>query len=320
MMKWSSSLCATGLLMICLSLGCARKVDRTEFSGPYLGQDPPGLQAEVFAPGIVSTDAEEVMYGFFNDGSLLFFERIGRDFDGDWIDAPLFRMEMNDGVWNEPMLRAEAGRPWYFEYADALEGFVVWFAWRKNLDGSGPTLDIDLWRVVKESEGWSEPERFGPPVNTDDFDSWPSLSESGTLYFFSTREGGLGRSDLHRAVPRDAGDFDVENLGSVINSEHSDHDPFVAPDESYLLFCSNRPGVLGENDIYVSFRAQDGTWTTPRNLGADVNTPGDDTRPYVTSDGKYLFFNSTDRGSRDIYWVSAEVIAQLKPSDHAEAH
>ena len=312
-MKWSSICYATGVVLLCVIGGCTVPEDSRDPRGPYLGQNPPGLEAEPFAPGIVTTDSDEVMYAFADDATLLLFERTPPDFDRDWIHAPLYRTEMVDGVWVEPRLLETTGRPWYFEYDSAPEGTEVVFAWRKNLDGSGPERDIDLWRVVRGSNDWQEPEPFPPPVKTEAFDSWPSLSANGTLYFFSTREGGFGRSDLYQAATNDSGEFDVENLGEAVNSGVSDHDPFIAPDESYLLFCSNRSGVLGENDLFVSFRLPDGGWTNPANLGEGVNTAADDTRPYVTPDGRYLFFNSTANGSRSVFWVSAEVIENVRP-------
>ena len=242
---------------------------------------------------------------------MFFFERTTPDFDDDWIHAPVYRVELSEEVWKEPQRATTTGRPWFHEYYDAPEGTVIVFPWRKNLDGTGPQLDIDLWRVVKASDGWAEPERYGPPVNTESFDSWPSLSQDETLYFFSTRDGGLGKLDLNRSVPQDSDYAEVENLGGVINTEFSDHDPFVAPDESYLLFCSNRPSGFGKNDLFVAYQTKDGAWTTPIKLGNRINSPDDETRPYVTSDGKYLFFNSTRSGSVDIYWVDSKILVEL---------
>jgi len=307
-MEFGSSIARYETLLFGILIGCTHLAGSSGLDGPYLGQEPPGTAAEVFAPGVVSTDSNEMMFGFFDDGALFFFERTPLDFEADWIHAPVFRTEIINSVWTEPEKSVATGRPWYFDYPEAREGTVVVFPWRKNLDGSGPRLDIDIWRAVKGPNGWAEPVRLGSPVNTESFDSWPSLSRSEALYFFSTRDGGFGRLDLYRSALHDSEYLEVENLGSVINTEFNDHDPFIAPDESYLVWCSDRPGGLGENDLYVSYRMQDGAWATPRNLGEGINTPGDDTRPYVTTDGKYLFFNSTISGSRDIYWIDAGMI------------
>jgi len=301
------------MFLVVVSAGCAADGDSPRSEGPYLGQTPPGNTAEVFAPGLVSTDSDEILYGFHDDGALLFFERTPVGFDDDWIRAPVFRTEIDAGVWTTPRAGQATGRPWFHEYPDAAEGTVVLFPWRERLDGGGSPQNIDIWRVVKRSDAWSEPERLAAPVNTEFFDSWPSLTDGGVLYFFSNREGGLGGLDLYRS---ELGDFSVgavENLGEVINTEHHDHDPFIAPDESYLVWCSDRPGGLGENDLYVSFRRSDGKWTVPQNLGEGVNTPADDTRPSVTADGKYLFFVSDASGNRDIYWIDAGFLEGFRP-------
>jgi len=294
-------------------MGCTREVGSRGPNGKYLGQDPPGTEARVFAPDVVSTDAHEVMFGFFDDGTKFFFERTPLDFDADWIHAPVYRAEISDGRWSEPVKSAITGRPWYLDFPDAPEGTVVVFPWRKNLDGSGPPRDIDVWRVSKGESGWGEPVRLGPPVNVDSFDSSPALSGSDMLYFFSDRDSGFGGLDLYRAALGVSRSSEAENLGRMINTEFNEHDPAIAPDESYLVYCSNRPGGYGENDLYVSYRTPEGEWTAPSNLGERVNTAGDDTRPNLTADGKYLFFNSTVSGSRDIYWVDSRIIEELRP-------
>ncbi|HEY0741032.1 MAG TPA: hypothetical protein VGD40_06190 [Chryseosolibacter sp.] len=93
-----------------------------------------------------------------------------------------------------------------------------------------------------------------------------------------------------------------------MNTSSYEADVFVAPDESYIVFAANRPDGLGSGELYVSFRNDDGTWTQSKSLGNSINTETDDFCPYVTADGKYLFYAS--RG--DIYWVSADVFKTLK--------
>jgi formylglycine-generating enzyme required for sulfatase activity/glyoxylase-like metal-dependent hydrolase (beta-lactamase superfamily II) len=281
-------------------------------TGPYLGQEPPGMNAEIFAPGIVSTDDNEVLYGFFNDATLFIFERSDPNFKGDWIYIPVYSVKLEEGEWTQPVKYSLDGKPWFHCYTDAPAGISIFFAWKKNLDGSGPPKDIEIWKTVREGENWSDPQNLGFPVNTDKFDSWPSLTKDDTLYFFSTREGGYGGSDLYRSRPIKDEYFEVQNLGTPINTEYFDHDPFISPDEDYLIWCSNRPGGLGVNDLFVSFRKNDGTWTIPQNMGEGINSDADDTRPYVTPDGKYLFFNSDRSGNRDIYWADARFIDEIR--------
>ena len=145
-------------------------------------------------------------------------------------------------------------------------------------------------------------------------DSYPTLTTRGDLYFCSRREGGKGRHDIYRARLVNGRFERSENLGSPINTEQSDFDPFIAPDESYIIFASARPGGVGNADLYISFRGNEGSWSEPRNMGAPVNTPYLEYAPMLSPDGKYLFFTSGRGGADDIYWVDARVIDALRPT------
>ena len=94
-----------------------------------------------------------------------------------------------------------------------------------------------------------------------------------------------------------------------------DADPFVAPDESYLILCQQKEEGFGRYDLYIHFQKEDGSWTEGINMGENINSSEYGFRPYVTPDGKYLFFtsNRSERGS--IWWVDAAVIEDLKPAD-----
>lgn len=89
-----------------------------------------------------------------------------------------------------------------------------------------------------------------------------------------------------------------ENLGDEINTKYFEGDPYIAPDESFLIFTSyNRPDGLGDGDLYISFN-QNGHWTAPKNLGAPINSSALDFCPNRSPDGKYFFFTS-ERGFAD---------------------
>ncbi|MGB3586302.1 MAG: hypothetical protein WBA23_07180, partial [Tunicatimonas sp.] len=81
--------------------------------------------------------------------------------------------------------------------------------------------------------------------------------------------------------------------------------------ESYLIFCSERPGSIGKGDLYISFKEEDGSWSQAKNMGSTINTKNYEFCPFVTKDGKYLFYSS----NQDIYWVSADIIEQLRDDD-----
>jgi hypothetical protein len=126
---------------------------------------------------------------------------------------------------------------------------------------------------------WSVPVNLGATVNSPFADNLPDLSRDGlSLYFSSNRPGGLGAGDLwvsRRASVDDAWGVPV-NLGPTVNSSVGDLGPNVSPDGHYLFFTSNRPGGLGLNDIWVSWRADvhdDFAWEPPVNVGSPINGP-----------------------------------------------
>jgi hypothetical protein len=97
-------------------------------------------------------------------------------------------------------------------------------------------------------------------------------------------------------------------LPGAINTEHYEADVFVSPDEKYVIFCAERPDGLGKGDLYISFKSETGEWQKAKNMGNVINSGDYEFCPFVTSDGKYLFFSR----SGDIFWVKAEVIENLK--------
>ena len=91
-----------------------------------------------------------------------------------------------------------------------------------------------------------------------------------------------------------------------------------APDESYVIFSSNRSGGYGGNDIYISFRKTDGTWTKAINLGPEINNNDMQLWPYVSPDGKFLFYiNLEDRGNGEVYWLDAGILRDLRSQTSA---
>jgi len=278
--------------------------------GPYLGQKPPGSTPKVFAPGIISTEATEGGSPFSVDGRLFLFARAGSANNG------ILFMEQKDGIWTKPQLASfsAGGHDWDFSLAP--DGNTVFVAsGRPTREGGSPVQNHRIWVSERTNQGWSESRLLPFPVNSGYHDSYPSVTEDGTLYFFSRRSGGLGDADIYRSKSVDNQYTTVENLNVPINSEYSDLDPFIAPDESYMIFCSTRSGGYGKADLYAAFRQSDDLWTQPVNMGKKVNSSYQEYIPSVTIDGKYFFFTSNKSGNRDIYWVDAKIIEDLKPDE-----
>ena len=163
-----------------------------------------------------------------------------------------------------------------------------------------PTPQVARW-----SE-WSEPVNLGPFVNSPFAENLPELSRDGlSLYFTSNRPGGSGFGDIwvtHRAGVDDPWGVPL-NLGPTVNSSVPDLAPALSPDGHYLFLTSSRPGGLGLNDIWVSWRADvhdDFAWETPVNLGPPINGPGFEAGPALRR--PEFYFTSGPAGTAfDIY-------------------
>src|SRR5882724_5958976 len=111
----------------------------------------------------------------------------------------------------------------------------------------------------KVGENWSVPEPL-TAVNSETNEWFPTVSKNGNLYFGSEWPGGKGRCDLYCSRLVDGKYGTPENLGDLINSAASEVEPFIAPDESYLIFAAlGLPDSNGIYDLYISFR-RDGAW------------------------------------------------------------
>jgi len=274
-----------------------------ELKGPCLGQKPPGPTPQPFAPGIITTDEEEGSSGFARNGTVFLFQKFLKGRCHTYI------MRMKEGVWTAPELipfwetMAENG-----DFVISSDDKTMLYQVRSR-SATGPISHI--WRAEVTDTSWGEQAPLPSPVNTQYFESFASDTADGTLYFFSRRPGGKGQFDLYRSAFKAGAYADPVNL-EALNTEFDEWDPFVAPDESYVIFCSMKPAGFGRDDLYISFRGKDGQWGPPVNLGGEINSPGSENRPCVTRDGKYFFFTSTRNGTRDVYWVGAAYLDRFR--------
>lgn len=207
----------------------------------------------------------------------------------------VFVMERQNGNWSEQKLLPFSG-----EYQDggpdiSLDGQKVYFSSSRPVDVNDSTADSDLWMSQKEGEIWSDPVHLGLKLNTADDELSPSLAKSGNLYFMKDAEDGHGGYDIYVSEFKN-GVYEVpRNLGSSINSEYNEEDPFIDPDERFIVFMSQRPDDAGACDLYISLRKND-QWGEAISLGTTVNTPTCDYSPFITRSGD-LYFISYSEGA-----------------------
>ena len=246
---------------------------------------------QLLAPGVLSTGDDEWGFTMNPAGDAVYFNKADR---GYRVQVIMEATKGADGQWQAPRVAAFSGQYRDIDPAMSPDGRYLVFASNRPLQpGGARRADLDLWRVDRlPGGGWSAPRHLGEKVNSAGMESNSSIAADGTLYFsVSGRPGGLGQRDLMRARVAADGYADPEPLPAPINSEADESNHWIAPDQSYLLFLSNRAGGIGDNDLYISFRDGDG-WRAPRNLGAPVNRPGASGvfTPFVSADGRTLYF------------------------------
>jgi len=130
---------------------------------------------------------------------------------------------------------------------------------------------------------------------------YPVVTADGTLYFYTQRPDSNGHYNIYRSHLVNGHYGPPENLGPTLNGKFDNADMAIAPDQSYIIFVSyGRPDALGNGDLYISFNRH-GAWTTPKNLGAPINSIALEYTPRLSPDGQYLYFTS-NRGFGDLPW------------------
>ena len=174
----------------------------------------------------------------------------------------------------------------------------------------------DLYISFLTKGGWSEPQNLGRNINTEFWESTPSLSpDKRDLYFSSSRPGGYGGRDIWVSHRTETGWTEPENLGAEINTAGDESTPFIHADNQTLYFnSSGLPGYSEKPDLFVTRKQADGKWSKPENLGYPINTIGDEGSMIVAADGKTAYYSSdkTDsKGGLDIY--TFELRKDLRP-------
>jgi hypothetical protein len=284
-------------------------VGEQEATGLYLGQIPPGLDVEVFAPGLVSImEGKEYKIAISPDLRELFFTR--RTPGG--TDDRLWTSHLENGNLSVPELAPFAFDGLETDACFTPDGQRLYFNSVRPLPGEqAPSNRPNVWFVDKAVDGWSEPQWVGPPFN-DYRPVYFSIADDGTLYF--TRSSPRG---IYYAEPEDGHYLEADRLPDEINYVREVAHPAVAPDESYIIVDSAyEQGGRLVGSLYVSFRRPDGSWTKAVSMHHALEGTEADVYaiPRLTPDGKYLFFEEYERhtDSSDIYWVSTDVLAGIR--------
>lgn len=270
-----------------------------DLSGPYLGQQPPGNTPVVFAPDIFMQDSDWAIT-FSPDGRECFFTRS--------LERPtIMTLKEEGGFWTSPVVATFSGTYLDIEPHITPDGDMLYFGSHRPLPGGGSS-GLHQWKMEKTDSGWTDPEPMDPPLRNLPM-MYPSVANNGNMYF--TDSDGTDQwisVSIYTGQTYQAAERLGENINSLTLSAH----PFIAPDESYLIFdavtrIQNNQYI---SDLFISFRNPDGTWGESVNMGAVINSDAHECCAFISRNPEYLFFYSDPH----IYWVDAGIIESLRPT------
>lgn len=273
-----------------------------EFAIDYAAKHPAGnykFSPENMGDNINTTELE-YFPSLTIDRKKIVFSRKGKG------DEDFYESNLVDGKWSKAVPLPGKINTNLNEGAQNIsqDGELLVFTGCFYPEGQG---SCDLYIAHKTKNGsWSEPENLGPYVNTDFWESSPSLSpDKKDLYFISDQPGGYGGKDIWVTHRLPSGKWSrSENLGKTVNTSGDEGSVFMHADGQTLYFNSNGHMGYGGTDLFLSRKSADGSWSEPENLGYPINTIDDEGTLFVSSDGKTGYYASDgidSKGGLDIY-------------------
>jgi hypothetical protein len=263
-------------------------------SGPYFGQSAPGTTPIRFAPTKIPLNAWGIT--FSPDGLECFITQTINN------EAVIYTSKETNGTWPNLSVAPFSGEFWDMEPQITPDGNRMYFGSKRPLPGAPPNV-LYQWYIDKTGSGWTEPQPMAAPL-WGIFMMFPSVADNGNMYFTS----GNGATTCWIAVSRyENGSYqEPEPVSDSINYLYWAAHPFIAPDESYIIFDACTDSINHIYDLFISFRKPDDNWTTAKKIPSPISPGG---CPFVSRDGNYFFFWKTNC----IKWVDAGFIEDMRP-------
>jgi outer membrane protein OmpA-like peptidoglycan-associated protein/Tol biopolymer transport system component len=259
----------------------------------------------------INTEWDEYFPSSSADERFLYFTRNTNSNEDIWVS------EQVDGQWQSPnpvdQLKMEGDKIISINsysndgaHTISADGKHLLFT---SCDRTKNIGSCDLYYSKKTGEEWGRARLLSDGVNSRSWDSQPCISADGkTIYFVSARSGGFGGTDIYKTTIKSNGEFtEPENLGDVINSEGNEDKPFIHPDGTTLYFSSDGHPGYGGKDLFMS-KYENDHWTTPVNLGNQINSNGHEISIFVNAIGNRAYMAKQvmeeGRGDLDIFSFS----------------
>lgn len=243
--------------------------------------------------------------------SLLVFTRIGEHGREDFIESRMHKKGFGESKLINGDINLETNKG-----ALSVSQDGEWMVFAAELSGQAHR-SFDIYISYYTPDGWSEPQNVGPNINTDFYESGPTLSpDKRALYFCSNRPGGYGGRDLYVSYRQANGKWGpAMNMGPDINSAGDEQAPFIHADNQTLYYTSDGLPGYGNSDLFVIRKGSNGEWGAPENLGYPINTIENEGSLAVSADGLTAYYasdRSDSRGGLDLY--KFELRSDIRPN------
>lgn len=273
----------------------ANKPKAADIETAYFGEKEPKLIPKHFNPKILSPNGNFEGGTYSPDMKEFYFTRK----NGEYKKRTFFVIRNENNSWSKEE-----------------ETEIKW----PQFSMGGDIMYIGKKYRLKTETGWSESKEQGEFLK--DMAHGMSVSSNGTYYFAVYKKEDMGiNGSIYTYSPNENTNENPIKLGPEINTGTYIAHPFIAPDESYIMWDMVRDDGLGEADIYISFKQKNGSWLPAINMGEIINSPLQESSPSISPDGKYLFFMRTTEKTREDgttyevvkqYWVDSRIIENLR--------
>ena len=236
------------------------------------------------------------------DDNTLYFVGLNREDGRDTEDIYVSRRDRKTGEWSTATLVPELSHPYRNEAPTAI-----------SADGLTMLLFVEgrMCFSVKTARGWSEPQLMPAIMRIGTWQADAMMTADGTAVLFAANYSAEGeeKTSLNIFVSEFTknGWGAPYSIGPAINTTGMERSPFLHPDMKTLYFSSDRPGTLGDLDVWVSHRLADtcwNCWSEPENLGPTINTAGKDCWYKISADGQTAYYAQKSGRRHDIYTIT----------------
>ena len=291
------------ILMLMFSVACCQDQNKKkDVVYPYTISEKISKPV-VFFDGIITTRNG---ISFSPDGKTLYTcNTLEKIFENGRTYAGVFQSRYEAGKWSTPHIMDFHKDMDAYHPVVSMDGKTLSFNSRSHPDSGNKSIPHNIWFSKKIPSGWSPPVMV-EGVNSPFYDSSPSVSKNGNLYFNSDRPGGLGGMDIYQS--RFVGSHYQPPINlTKLNSAEVENDLVIDQEERFIIF-NRYINSSKEIDLYISFMDND-EWTAPRKLD-EINLPDAwELTPTLSPDGKYFFYELANK------IMQVELTSLLRPEE-----